>query len=138
TTGGLPMVNIGLGNPFGIAAANFGTYIADTGAPSTGTPTPANPNPLLGTDNLNGFGQYWNFQSSQMLLFGPTKASDRNIVGPGILFNVDRTTQGLASTGVNQLAVNGLPPLMNAPNPTPNPNAPGPNPNPNGGATIYP
>jgi hypothetical protein len=138
TTGGLPMVVIGPGNPFGITAANFATYIADTGAPTTQTPTPANPNPLLGTDNLNGFGQYWNFQTSQLLLFGPRKASDQNIVGPGILFNVDRSTVGLASTGVNQLAVNGLTPVMNAPNPTPaGAPPPTPNPNPNGAPTIY-
>jgi hypothetical protein len=105
TTGGVPQVTLAAGNPLGVAA---GTYTTDTGAPSTGAP-----GGLLGTDILNGYGQYWNFQTSQILMFAPTSTQNKNIVGPGILFTTDRTSIGLAGTGVNQLATNGITPVMN-------------------------
>jgi hypothetical protein len=94
------------------------TYVADTGAATTGTALGGG-QILLGTDILNGYGQYFDFANNNLMLFGPTNPVDRNIVGPGILFTVDRSTTGLPATGVNQMATNGSIPVNNAGSSTP-------------------
>jgi hypothetical protein len=97
--------------PLGLAANT--TYTIDTGAPTTGFKPALGVN-LLGADILNGFGQYFDFNNKELLLFGPTLPQDQSLVGPGILFTVDQSTTGLAGTGVNQLATNGSIPVNNA------------------------
>ncbi|MBL8701382.1 MAG: hypothetical protein JNK67_23595 [Alphaproteobacteria bacterium] len=126
TRGARPLVTLDAANNlFGAGGPANGTYLADTGAPTTDAPAtvpnPANP-PVLGTDQLNRFGQYWDFERRDLLLFGPRNAEDRALAGPGILFNVDRLTTGLARTGVNQLSQFGVPPVLNAVNPPGNAN----------------
>ncbi|MBL9001074.1 MAG: hypothetical protein JNK25_08055 [Phycisphaerae bacterium] len=87
------------------AQAPLGAYIADTGAPTTG-------GGLFGTEHLNGFTQYWDFAAHRLFLFGPQNQADRNLIGPGALFTVDRDTTGGLRTGVNQLNRFGVPPTM--------------------------
>ncbi len=97
-----------------------GTYLPDTAAVN-------NAGILIGTDALNEFTQYWDFSSNPnndpdgagdattaptILLFGPRKREELILAGPGVLIGVDRHAKGLARTGVNQLAVHGLPPEM--------------------------
>ena len=113
-----PFYNAPAGNPLGIPAGN---YLVDTGAPFTAAPGSAlaggagSPG-LLGTNILNQYGQYYDFTNNTLMLFAPTAASNQNIVGPGILFTVGRSTTGLANTGVNQLATNGSLPVNNSNN----------------------
>lgn len=112
TAGMRPFYNAPAGNPLGIPAGN---YLVDTGAPFTagaGTALATNIGvPLLGTNILNQYGQFYDFTNKTLMLFAPTNPYDRNIVGPGIVFDVGRTTTGLANTGVNQLATNGSLPV---------------------------
>jgi hypothetical protein len=109
TRGARPFYIAGPGNPFGLAV---GSYLVDSGAPTT-DPATATDSGIIGTDILNGYGQYWDFTNNLLMLFGPQSAADKNIVGPGILFDA-RTSLGLANTGVNQLATNGSLPVNNA------------------------
>ncbi|MGD0770353.1 MAG: PEP-CTERM sorting domain-containing protein [Tepidisphaeraceae bacterium] len=108
----LYIVNAGGPNPFNLP---LGTYIVDTGAPITASPTSAIGlrvgAGLLGTNILNQYGQYFDLTNNTLMLFAPTMAADQKIVGPGILFDVGRSTTGLANTGVNQLATNGSLPV---------------------------
>ncbi|MGD0770354.1 MAG: PEP-CTERM sorting domain-containing protein [Tepidisphaeraceae bacterium] len=119
TVGSRPTYIAPPGNPLGLPAA---TYVVDTGAPLTyaagalypagafGPNSPASP-PLLGTNVLNQYGQYFDLKDNALLLFAPQSKTDQNIVGPGILFDVGRKSTGLANTGVNQLATNGSLPV---------------------------
>lgn len=83
-------------------AATATTYIADTGAPTTG-------GGLLGTEHLNGFGQVWDFNRRELLLFGPRMQGDRDLVSGGMLMTVDRNAQGLAHSAVRQFRDHGVP-----------------------------
>ncbi len=57
---------------------------------------------IIGTDILNGFGQFFDFQDNRLTLIGPSDPYIRHLVGNGIVFNVDQATQGLARTAVEQ------------------------------------
>ena len=116
TRGNRPYYVAPLVNPLGLAQGTgtfAGTYLVDTGDPTTSPPSGTSPG-LLGANILNGYGQYFNFQTGQLLLFAPQTMNDQSIVGPGILFTVGRTTTGLVGTGVNQLSQNGSIPINNA------------------------
>ncbi len=96
----------GMGQPPGIGA----NPIADTGAPTSGS----GPNPgedLLGTDFLNRFGQYWNYNGANpnIMLFAPLLQGDRDTISRGMLMTVDRSSQGGFLTGVQQMRQAGPP-----------------------------
>jgi hypothetical protein len=90
--------------------------LIDTGAPAT------TPGVIVGTDVLNRFGQFFDFSRGPggeanlgtLTLIGPTDPRIRELRANGILFNVDRNTVGLARTAVEQEALFGSIPQLQA------------------------
>ena len=91
-----------------------GVHLIDTGAPQT---VRQGPGAIIGTDELNKFGQFFDFVRGQLVLIAPSDRRIRQLTANGILFHVDRDSIGLAATAVaHEYAYGTIPQLqINAP-----------------------